>query len=387
MRIALVHSFYSERQTSGENAQVEADLGTLRGAGIDARLFAVRTDEREHDRLYRVRSAVRVATGRGRSPLEAIEDFAPDVVHVHNLFPNFGRRWIEHVGVPVVATMHNFRFACSNSLLFRDGHVCTDCPDGRRWSGVRHRCYRDSYAASVPLALALRRGPAADPVLARADRILCLSQRQRAMLEAGGIERERLVDWTNFLPQDLCPDQVRPGLQSSDRNGFLYVGRLVPEKGCLELVRNWPADRLLRIVGSGPQVDEVQRAATGRRVEVLGTIPRADVVELMSRSEALVMPSLLPEGANTPLVFMEALACGLPTVVARACDVAEQVERERVGAVVDDVRDMPAAAARLAADTSQPERCRALFENRFTAEVWIARMVDLYASLVSHVRR
>jgi glycosyltransferase involved in cell wall biosynthesis len=306
------------------------------------------------------------------------------VVHVHNLFPNFGRRWIEDVRVPVVATMHNFRFACSNGLLFRDGHICTDCPDGRRWSGVRHRCYRDSYAASLPLTIALRRGPTADPLLARADRILCLSRRQRAMLEAGGIERERLVEWTNFLPETLRAGPQPTDVPGSNRDGFLFVGRLVPEKGGLDLVRNWPADRVLRIVGDGPQIDEVRQAATGRCVEVLGRISRAEVIELMSRSQALVMPSLWPEGANAPLVFMEALACGLPTVVVRACDVAEQVEREGVGAVVDKVRDMPTAAVRIADDTSQADRCRTLFAHRFAAEVWIARIIELYTSLAAH---
>lgn len=385
MRIALVHSFYGERQPSGENAQVEAEIAALTRAGIDVRLFAVKTDEREHDRFYRTRTAARVATGRGKSPLGAIEDFAPDVVHVHNLFPNFGRRWVDNVRVPVVATMHNFRFACSNGLLFRDGHICTDCPDGRRWSGVRHRCYRDSFAASLPLAIALRRGPAADPLLARAERILCLSRRQRAMLEADGIERERLVEWTNFLPDDMVTGRPNPaGIRGSKRAGFLFVGRLAPEKGILELVRNWPADRLLRIVGDGPQVDEVRRIASAKLVEVLGRVSRREVIELMSDSRALIMPSLCPEGANTPLVFMEALACGLPTVVTRACDVAEQVEREGVGAVVEDLGAMATAAAAVANDASQPERCRALFETRFTAQKWIARSVALYTSLVSH---
>jgi glycosyltransferase involved in cell wall biosynthesis len=306
------------------------------------------------------------------------------VVHVHNLFPNFGRRWIEDVRVPVVATMHNFRFACSNGLLFRDGHICTDCPDGRRWSGVRHRCYRGSYGASLPLAIALRRGPAADPLLARADRILCLSRRQEAMLEAGGIERERLVEWTNFLPETLRSSPQRADAPRSRREGFLFVGRLVPEKGCLDLVRNWPADRVLRIVGDGPQAEDVRHAAAGRRIELLGRISRADVVELMIRSQALVMPSLWPEGANAPLVFMEALSCGLPTVVVRVCDVAEQVQREGVGVVVDEVRDMPDAAARLAADSSQADRCQTFFAHRFTAEGWIARIVKLYTSLAPH---
>ena len=52
------------------------------------KLVAARTDELEGEALYRVRSAKRVATGIGRSPLASLAGFEPEIVHVHNLFPN-----------------------------------------------------------------------------------------------------------------------------------------------------------------------------------------------------------------------------------------------------------------------------------------------------------
>lgn len=90
IRIAMVHSFYSSRQPSGENAVVRAEVNALRRAGYEVELFAAHTDELEGDLLYPVKAAWRVATGRGRNPLKAIKDFSPDVVHVHNLLSNVG---------------------------------------------------------------------------------------------------------------------------------------------------------------------------------------------------------------------------------------------------------------------------------------------------------
>ena len=30
-------------------------------------------------------------------------------------------------GAAVVQTLHNYRLACANGLMFRDGHPCEDC--------------------------------------------------------------------------------------------------------------------------------------------------------------------------------------------------------------------------------------------------------------------
>ena len=86
IRIAMVHSFYSSAQPSGENTVVLNEVDALRRAGHEVALFAAHTDELEGEVFYKLRAGLRVATGYGRNPLKAIRDFSPDVVHVHNLF-------------------------------------------------------------------------------------------------------------------------------------------------------------------------------------------------------------------------------------------------------------------------------------------------------------
>jgi hypothetical protein len=85
VRIAMVHSFYSSSQPSGENTVVLNEVDALRRAGHEVALFAAHTDELEGEVFYKLRSGLRVATGYGRNPLKAIKDFSPDVVHVHNI--------------------------------------------------------------------------------------------------------------------------------------------------------------------------------------------------------------------------------------------------------------------------------------------------------------
>ena len=102
MRIAVVHSFYSSSQPSGENRVVEDQVALLRDAGHEVLLVARHTDEESERSLYAVRAAGWVATGRGGDPTAQLRAFAPDIVHVHNLFPNIGTRWMKFWEGPVL---------------------------------------------------------------------------------------------------------------------------------------------------------------------------------------------------------------------------------------------------------------------------------------------
>ena len=91
MKVAIVHSFYSTRAAGGgENNAVVDEVEALRRRGHRVLLIDQSTDVRERARLYPFEAAITVATGVGRSPLKALKHFEPDVVHVHNLFPNYG---------------------------------------------------------------------------------------------------------------------------------------------------------------------------------------------------------------------------------------------------------------------------------------------------------
>src|SRR5207248_9522615 len=142
-RIALVHSYYSSRQPSGENVVVDAQAAALAEAGHEVRVVARRTDEEERRALHSVRAAWTVATGVGADPTDELRDFRPDVVPVHNLFPNFGTSWLGRWDGPVVATLHNFRPMCAAGTLYRNGEVCTACPDGEPMAAAKHACYRE----------------------------------------------------------------------------------------------------------------------------------------------------------------------------------------------------------------------------------------------------
>lgn len=375
MRVALVHDFHSDDVPSGENEVMEAEVAALRGAGIDVRVAAVRNDDLATQRLHRAQAAATVATGIGISPLRLLDDFEPDVIHVHGLFPYLGRRWLRRVAAPVVTTAHNYRAVCANGYLFRDGQVCTLCADGRRWSGVRYGCYR-SRLATVPLAWAGRRGGGEDPLLHAAARILVLSERSRTVLVGAGVPDAKLRrDW-HFLP-----DRLDPGVGGGGHDGaWLVVGRLSPEKGIDRLVAEWPAAERLRIVGDGPLRPSLEHAAAGKDITFAGSLARADVLAEMGGAFGLVVPSLWFETFG--LVYIEALAAGVPTLAFRPNVVADAIDQDGTGTLGSwGALDSSLAEARARFDALR-SHCRQVFVARYAEKAFVARRLALYEELV-----
>ncbi|HEX2075214.1 MAG TPA: glycosyltransferase family 4 protein, partial [Geodermatophilus sp.] len=340
----------------------------LRRAGHEVRLFAASSDELSGwARLGPLRQALTVATGAGPDPTEEIAAWRPDVVHLHNTFPNLGRRWVANLDVPVVATLHNYRPLCAAATLYRAGASCTECVDHGRHRGLQHGCYRGSRIATLPLTLGQR--GADDPVLRSADVLTVLSPVQAARYEAAGVPAERLRVLPNFVPDALAP-QPGPGGE-----GWLYAGRLTEDKGIADAVRAWPADVPLVVVGEGPAEDDVRAAARGKAVAVRRAVPRAEVLELLRTSRGLLFPSRWPDPFG--LVHAEALAAGTPVLATRPSAAAGFVADAAAGLAVDTITPAVVRTAH-ASFPALRATARAAFEASYTEAAHVSALEGIY---------
>ncbi|MEJ2862451.1 glycosyltransferase family 4 protein [Actinomycetospora flava] len=381
MRIAVVHSFYSSRVPSGENQVVLAQVAALREAGHDVALVSRSTDDRLRRPTYPVEAALTTVTGVGPEPVEELRAFRPDVVHVHNLFPNLGTRWLGRWRGALVVTVHNFRPMCATGYLYRDGATCTACPDGDPWAGVRHGCFHGSRVATLPLAWRGRHGAAADPLVRRADVLVTLSARARDVYVRAGVPEDRLEVVPNFVA-----DSASVPVHRDPEKRFLCVGRLTPEKGVLDLVRSWPADVDLDIVGDGALADDIRTVAPAG-VRLLGSLDNTDLRDRMPGYAGLVIPSKWFEGL--PTVYLEALAAGVPVICFPGNSAADDVATHGLGVVTGpspDTDEVAQALLRvLAAGPPLRDRARASFTERFTAATWLRSITAVYETAASSV--
>lgn len=373
MRVAVVHSFYASGLPSGENAVVLDQVAQLQEGGHDVTLVSRHTDDHVDERLYAARAAMTTMTGRGPSPERTLADLAPDVVHLHNTFPNWGTRWLRTWGPRTVLTLHNYRTVCSNGDLFRDGHDCDECLSTPVLPALRHRCYRGSTLATVPLALgsspvgALRRVPRS------VARVVALNE------EAGAIYSRAFGRDVDVVPNSIA---AGPRLPEPTR-GWLYVGRLSPDKGIEELLAHWPADQPLDIVGDGPQVHLARAAATANpHITYHGPLPRHDVLRMIAEAVGVVVPSL---AENLPTVLLEAIASGVPLVLSDQIHATPEFAEAGAARVIcheDGPTGLAAALEDVLADRPRMrEAAIRLHAERYSPQVWLERMEAIYRSV------
>ena len=377
MKVAVVHSFYTARQPSGENSVVVDQVEQLARAGYDVELVSRATDNVSTRRGYAVGAAFTTMTGFGPSPHGILSRFSPDIVHVHNTFPNWGTNWLSRWSGRSVVTLHNYRSICSNGLLFRDGHACTDCISSPVIPAIRHACYRDSRVASVPLALGSAPGGGLRRVPGQCARLIALNTRAADLFS-------RVFN----RPVDLVPNFVSPTVTSpTQQQGWIYVGRLGSEKGIDQLLQEWPPSESLDIVGGGPLEARVRElAAQLPHVRVLGLRPRNEVLTMFPRYTGLVLPSVCAE--NLPTVILEALASGVPSVLSRRVEAAEEL-RSAGASVVFDLggRNLSDALEILRRSPAMRARASEVFEERFSPSAWQKSMDRIYGEIAAANRK
>ena len=351
----------------------------LKDRGHDVKIFGRFTDYFSRDKFYKLKSSVTVATGLGPSPLEAIRDFKPDIVHVHNLFPNWGTTWVEDLEVPLVVTVHNFRPVCSAGTMLRKGSFCDLCPTKGSHNAVLHACYRSSRLATVPLAIASKKK--SRPLLfQKAAALIFLSSRSKAIYESIG---KASSTQSYFIPNFVKPYAVPETEKENDQCApWVYVGRLSEEKGILELIRGWPHDASLEVLGDGPLMEQCVSAASGKKVAFYGLATSEQVAESLKGARGFIFPSLCTE--MSALSYLEALASGTPTLAFSGNSVADDVAQAGTGIVFDDFQDLDNGLAQIESQYSSLARAsRERFASQYSEKVWTKKIEELYQSVCS----
>lgn len=386
MRVLVAHNRY--QFSGGEDAVVHDEVELLRGRGHSVEFL-----EQDNDAIHGLGGKLIASTsifysaGSRKRMKQAIHDFRPDVVHIHNWFPMLSPSIIleaDRSGVPVVQTLHNFRMLCANSLFYRDGGVCTDCVGKLLpMDGIVHGCYRGSRAGSaiVTAAYAFHRFV---HTWNRVDLFIAVSGFEREILVRGGLPAEKVVVKPNFVGLNTL---------NAERNAedvAIFVGRLSPEKGVRTLLSAWKTGKIplgLKIIGDGPMADEVRLCAAGNGgVEYLGAQPPEKVYREMAKAKFLVFPSEWFETFGRTVV--EAFSQGTPVLAADLGAVRELVEEGVTGYrfAPGNVDALVAGALRFSSGEDYERmrsNCRNVFLSKFTAEINYKLLTDIYTKAIA----
>src|SRR5437773_3621463 len=228
MKILLVHNSY--QQAGGEDVVFEQERQLLESAGHTVIQYCRSNWEAAGYSGIRSLALVRRtvwATDTRRDVVRLLDEEKPDLVHVHNTFvmisPSIYSACRE-AGIPVVQTLHNYRLYCPCATFFRDGHTCEDCIEHSLWRSVRHRCYRDSRAATAAVAVMLLVHRQQHTWTQDVNCYIALSEFARNRFVSAGLPADKIWVKPNFMHPD-------PGARPHNACEYaLFVGRLSPEK-------------------------------------------------------------------------------------------------------------------------------------------------------------
>jgi len=237
----------------------------------------------------------------------------------------------------------------------------------------------------------------------RSKMVLVNYESVRALLEDSygpGLPVER-IPYASVLAFASSPatSDIRPELlerlRATDGPLIVSISRHDPRKGIdvlLEalagLARAGVPFRAC-LVGPGPLLASNRAAASrlglGDRVAIPGRVD--DVAPFLQTADVFVLPSL-EEGSGS-VSLLEALQAGVPVVASRLDGIPEDLRDGTDAALVEpgDPRALQDALARLLRDADARAalavRSRALYEERFSADVFTAALGEVYARAVT----
>jgi len=149
---------------------------------------------------------------------------------------------------------------------------------------------------------------------------------------------------------------------------ILCVARMYPRKRIGDLLeagarlRSRIPGARIRIVGKGPKWDDAVRLhaklGLGETVTLLGDVSQERLAEEYVSADIFCLPSVQE---SFGIVFLEAMAAGLPVVACRAAAIPEVVE-DGVTGLLAPPRDPASLAGALEALAADPERARTMGE-------------------------
>jgi len=236
--------------------------------------------------------------------------------------------------------------------------------------------------------------------LQNCDLILAVSQYTAAQLTSlQGVSSKKLFNFPNTVDlQVFLPGKGNPQLRELfdlpyDSHIILTVARLDASERSKGIERIWDAmerraegvlgGSIHLVVGSGTDLErlrqDARRRIPGARIRFTGPVSRGDLADIYRLADIYVMPSL-KEGFG--IVYLEAMATGIPVVAADACGTPDALRNGDLGWLVppDNIEALASAMEQAMESTDQrrdPKFLRQAVERHFGHLSFQARLREV----------
>ena len=312
----------------------------------------------------------------------------PDVAHLQNihayLTPSILPE-LRRAGIPVVQTLHDYKWLCPDSTMLRpDGRVCGTCSGRAYWHCLAGRCKKGSAAASA-MAAAEGYWHRMERASTLIDAWIAPSAFLRDAFAEHGLDAGKIR-----VVRNPYPGGGRDAMVPHDGGYGLYVGSLANFKGVgtiLEALVEVPG-HVFHVVGGGFPDEEAslkeQAAELGlsNRVDFLGRLQGEALWREQAGARYGVVASVCNE--NFPYSIMEMLAIGKPVIGSAIGGIPELVRDGETGLLfpAGDAAALSERMQKLADNAALSARLgqagKALVARECSAEAHYARVLEVY---------
>lgn len=167
--------------------------------------------------------------------------------------------------------------------------------------------------------------------------VLCLSKQSAQEVQQLGVSEKKVSVFTYWIDLEKFKHiaDAKQKVHISKQFTILFVGRLIKEKGVLQLLeaaRKLKGKVQVLIAGTGPLEEVVVQAQQQGVVTYVGKISQENLPLYYSAADVLIVPSVHEEGFGR--VMLESLACGTPVIAAKRGGIVEAIS-EKVGYLID----------------------------------------------------
>ena len=341
MKVLIIHNAGRSDFPSGELVVVNEEAKALRKRGVEVYCHIEKNDK--SDNIFSFRTLFAGINLFWSYPSyckikKLIDKYNPDVVHFHSVLPllsvsSFYACKVK--GIPVVQTLHNYRWFCVEGGLYSNNSYCDECLQKGALRGIIKKCSRKSFIASAALTINNAIYVKSGILFNLVDRFLAVSKFVKdKYMQAGFPENKILVKHNGIKLNNIAIK----GINTCDRNGITFVGRLTPAKGTkiLKNIIQQITDVPINIIGDGPDLQMLRdfcKNGKHKNVKIFGRLDSDKVFNIMSNSACVIAPSLSAEALS--LVVIEAMACSTPVITLKIGSLPEIIEQSGGGIIVD----------------------------------------------------
>jgi glycosyltransferase involved in cell wall biosynthesis len=321
-----------------------------------------------------------IAVTNAQNLLDRAEQLGLDVLHLHRPIA-----LTQETSFAIVRTLHGHEPYCLSGSKFLERSY-QPCDRAYSLVGCLRGHYLDRCGSRNPQMIYKEfQRLAEERALLTKVPVLTVSQFLKQQLIDAGYPEQAIQALHLFAPP--MQDYVPPPQQGIPR--FLFVGRMVPQKGLewlLRTLRQISVPIHLDIAGEGYLADEIYQLASQLgvcdRVTFHGWVNPEQVTQLMQSARAVIFPSLWHEPAG--FVTLEAATVGRAIIVSRVGAIPEYSEPLANGLFVDpdDKQQLAAAISRLATDWQFAKQLGEQGRNRvqkyFSLNHHLEQLTDFY---------